>query len=51
VHVESHELFVRRGFGGGMWLRGGTVLGQDGTVYVSTGDGAFDPALGDYSNT
>ena len=49
-HTESHELLVRKGAGGGMWLRGGTVLGQDGMVYVSTGDGAFDPAAGDFSN-
>jgi outer membrane protein assembly factor BamB len=51
MHTTSHELLVRKGFGGGMWLRGGTVLANDGTVYVSTGDGAFDPAAGDYSNT
>jgi outer membrane protein assembly factor BamB len=51
MHVSSHELLVRRGYGGGMWLRGGTVVGRDGTVYVSTGDGAFDPAQGDYSNS
>ncbi len=51
MRVESHELLVRRGYGSGMWLRGGTILGPDGTVYVSTGDGAFDPEAGDYSNT
>ncbi len=51
MQTESHELLVRKSFGGGMWLRGGTVLGRDGTVYVSTGDGPFDPAVGDYSNT
>ncbi len=51
MHIESRELLVRRGFGGGMWLRGGTLIDPDGTVFVSTGDGAFDPAAGDYSNT
>jgi outer membrane protein assembly factor BamB len=51
MHTESHELLVRRGYGSGMWLRGGTVIDPDGTVFVSTGDGAFDPAAGDYSNT
>jgi outer membrane protein assembly factor BamB len=49
--TESHELLVRRGFGSGLWLRGGTVIDPDGTVFVSTGDGAFDPKQGDYSNT
>jgi hypothetical protein len=51
MHTKSHELLVRRSFGAGMWLRGGTVIDPDGKVYVSTGDGAFDPALGDYSNS
>ncbi len=51
MHTEAHELLVRRGFGGGMWLRGGTVIDPDGNVFVATGDGAFDPAVGDYSNT
>src|SRR4051812_49001201 len=48
MHTESHELLVRRGFGGGMWSRGGAVIGNDKRLYVSTGDGAFDPATGDY---
>ena len=51
LQTDSHELLVRKSFGGGMWLRGGTVLGRDGTVFVATGDGPFDPAAGDYSNT
>lgn len=52
LQTVSHELLVRRGYGGGMWLRGGTVLDpDDGTVYVSTGDGAFNASTGDYSNT
>ena len=51
MHRESHELLVRRGFGGGMWSRGGSVLGENKWLYVSTGDGAFDPAVGDYSNS
>jgi len=51
THIESRELLVRGGYGGGLWLRGGTVIGADGTVYVSSGDGAFDPAAGDYSNS
>jgi outer membrane protein assembly factor BamB len=51
MHTESHELLVRKGFGGGMWSRGGPVLGKNKLLYVSTGDGAFDPAGGDYSNS
>ncbi|MBV9309115.1 MAG: PQQ-binding-like beta-propeller repeat protein [Acidobacteriaceae bacterium] len=51
MHTESHELIVRRGFGGGMWSRGGTVIGKNKLLYVATGDGAFDPSVGDYSNS
>lgn len=51
MHTESAELLVRRGYGGGMWLRGGTVIGHNGNLYVSTGDGIFDPSTGDYSNS
>jgi outer membrane protein assembly factor BamB len=51
MRTESHELLVRSGYGAGMWLRGGTVIGPDGTIYVPTGDGALDPAVGDYSNS
>ncbi len=51
MHIESRELLVRGGYGGGMWLRSGTVIAHAGTVYVSTGDGAFDPSVGDYSNS
>lgn len=37
--------------GGGNALGiGGPVIGTDGTVYVQTGDGAFDAAHGKYSN-
>lgn len=50
MRVESRKLVIGTGFGGGMWLRGGSVIGSDGTVYVSTGDGAFNAAAGDYSN-
>ncbi len=30
---------------------GGTAIGTDGTVYVQTGDGRFDPAASKYGNT
>ncbi len=51
MHTESHELLVRRGFGGGMWSRGGVAIGKDKRLYVATGDGVFDPSSGDYSNS
>jgi outer membrane protein assembly factor BamB len=51
MHTESHELLVRRGFGAGMWSRGGTVIGNNNRLYVATGDGVFDPSVGDYSNS
>jgi outer membrane protein assembly factor BamB len=35
----------------GIWGRGGPVIGTNGRVYGGTGDGGFDAAAGDYSNT
>ena len=35
----------------GIWGRGGPVIGMNGRVYGGTGDGGFNPAAGDYSNT
>lgn len=35
----------------GIWGRGGPVIGTNGRVYGGTGDGGFDPASGDFSNT
>ncbi len=46
----SYETVVRGGSGAGMWARGGPVAGSNGTLYVSTGDGAFEPALGDFGS-
>jgi outer membrane protein assembly factor BamB len=34
-----------------MWSRGGTAIGTNGRLYVTTGDGAFNPATGDYGST
>jgi outer membrane protein assembly factor BamB len=36
---------------GGVWGLGGPVIGNDGTVYVQTGDGPLDPASNKWSNT
>ena len=51
MHPSAHELLIRRGYGGGMWARGGTAIGANHRVYVSTGDGLFDPAAGDYGSS
>ncbi len=47
----TYEAVVRNGSGSGMWSRGGTAIARNGSLYVSTGDGAFDPANGDYGST
>jgi outer membrane protein assembly factor BamB len=36
--------------GGGVWGRGGPLLGSGGTVFAETGDGPFDPSSGKYGN-
>jgi outer membrane protein assembly factor BamB len=51
AHHVSYEMLVRNGGGAGMWARGGTAIAQNGTVYVSTGDGKFDPPNGDFGST
>src|SRR5579863_3807232 len=51
MHPSTHELLIRRGYGGGMWGRGGTAIGDNNRLYVSTGDGLFDPAAGDYGSS
>ncbi len=37
--------------GSGIWGRGGAAISQDGTVYVETGDGPFNPPKGEYSDS
>ena len=37
--------------GGGIWGLGGAAIGTDGTVYAEAGDGPWDPAKGQYSDT
>ena len=36
---------------GGIWGRGGPIIGENGRVYGSTADGPFDPRVGDFSNS
>ncbi|MGH9668340.1 MAG: PQQ-binding-like beta-propeller repeat protein, partial [Bryobacteraceae bacterium] len=37
--------------GGGIWGRAGAAVGPDGTVYVQTGDGPFDPLKNKYADS
>jgi outer membrane protein assembly factor BamB len=37
--------------GGGIWGLGGAAIGADGTIYAEVGDGEWDPAKGQYSDT
>ncbi len=50
MHHSSHELLIRQKSGAGMWSRGGTAIGR-GRLYVSTGDGVFNPTEDDYGST
>ena len=51
AHPITHELLIRSSHGGGIWGRGGAVVGKNNRLYVSTGDGKFDPASSDYGST
>jgi outer membrane protein assembly factor BamB len=44
------QLLIRKGFGGGMWDRGGVVIDKN-RLYTSTGDGGFAPEAGDYGSS
>ncbi|HEV2382520.1 MAG TPA: PQQ-binding-like beta-propeller repeat protein [Terriglobia bacterium] len=44
------DLFISHR-GGGIWGRGGPVIGKNGRVYASTGDGDYVPAKGAFSNS
>lgn len=37
--------------GGGIWGRGGPVIGQDHRIFTADGDGTFDPSQGDYGSS
>jgi outer membrane protein assembly factor BamB len=51
THHAVYETLVRNGSGAGLWSRGGTAIGQNGMIYASTGDGAFNPSNGDFGST
>ena len=45
------QLLLSNNTTGGIWGRGGPVIGENGRAYGSTADGPFDRDLGDYSNS
>ncbi len=49
-HPVVRQLLLSNTTTGGIWGRGGPVIGEDGRVYGSTADGPTDRRLGDYSN-
>jgi outer membrane protein assembly factor BamB len=51
THRSTYETLVRNGSGAGIWDRGGPVIGANSVLYVTTGDGAFDPVNGNYGST
>jgi hypothetical protein len=45
------KLVLVRKYGAGGWSRGGVILGTNQQLYLSTGDGSFDPANHDYGSS
>ncbi len=50
-HPVVRQLHLSNTTTGGIWGRGGPIIGEDGRVYGSTADGPTDPYVGDYSNS
>lgn len=50
MHTRTQELLLLRKHGGG-WSRGGVIIGSNKRLYISTGDGSFDPANYDYGSS
>lgn len=44
------DLFLAKRFGAGVWGRAGAVIGKDGRVYASTGDGPLNPSKHEYGS-
>lgn len=51
MHTRTQELLLLRKHGGGGWSRGGVIINANKRLYISTGDGSFDPANGDYGSS
>ncbi len=47
---KIHDLLVEKSSGGGIWGRGGAVAGNNGRIYVATGDGEFNPSQNEYGS-
>ncbi len=50
-HPVVRQLLLSNTTTGGVWGRGGPIIGEDGRVYGSTADGPTDRSSGDYSNS
>ncbi len=50
-HPAMEDLFSSKDGSAGIWGRGGVVIGQNGLIYASTGDGAFNVADGEYGSS
>lgn len=51
LHHVTYEMVVRAGSGAGLWSRGGTAIGENGKLFVNTGDGTLHPETGDYGSS
>jgi outer membrane protein assembly factor BamB len=47
----TRHLLVNNAGGGGIWGRGGPVIGANGRVYGATGDGRWEPSRGFYGSS
>ena len=47
----TRHLLVNNAGGGGIWGRGGPVIGANGRVYGATGDGLWEPSRGFYGSS
>jgi outer membrane protein assembly factor BamB len=50
LDLASHRTAVFSPAGGGLWGRRGVAISANGTVYMGTGDGIFDPESGRLGN-
>jgi len=47
----NHPVTIFQSKDGGIWGRAGVAIGIGGNVFAETGDGDYDPAKGEYSDT
>jgi outer membrane protein assembly factor BamB len=50
MHPVIDELLVAKD-GGGIWGRGGPVIGRDHRIFTADGDGTFDPSIGSFGSS